>query len=209
MNLLFSNILNALHGSLTLYSSMSALWKGLGEESPAATPQAPAFDHTLVPQRIGDVLVGHNGETDRFVFNDPSMSASSRIMTVAEVEEQGARYIKDYRVAHKPVLIRNFNPNEGDVLDFSQLQESLSFSGTTPQANSVWLSGRHPITLDYMLEIDLDDNPQTTEMYILLAPTEVDMFEAEWDWDDDGIIDAWGLEARQTKTIDADALVFA
>ena len=204
---------------ITMIFDFFGLWPRSRQEKAEGQPHAPVTqqdhapvtqqDHVLTPEKVGDVLVGHNGETDRFVFNDPSLSSDSRMMTVAQVEGREAQYLEDYIVARAPVRIEDFNPDEGDVIDFSALGTDLSFSGSTPQSHAVWSGERHYASLDYTLQVDLDGNPRTTEMWVLLAPTAADMYEAEWDWNNDGVIDMSGYEAKQTKTMTDDMFVFA
>lgn len=183
----------------------SILWKD-PEES-----YIPVFDNILIPQKIGDSLIGRDGARDRFVFNDPSLSSDPRVMTIAEVQGREPKNMKDSRVIRSPILVENFNPDEGDVLDFSQLKEGLSLSGTTPQKNSVWLSGRHNTSSDYMLEVDLDGIAHTTEMYVLLAPTDADIKgkKREYDLDNDGVIDIVLKVMNSTKHMTEDMFMFA
>lgn len=176
-------------------------------EDPLVSQQGSTFDHILTPEKIGDHLAGHYDEADRFVFNDPSLSPNLNIWTVrgdvpAVVDflvvdnneavfatldaDLRGRELLDFKgpmryrgslVMSDAVQVEDFNPDEGDVLDFSGLGQNLSFSGHTPQPYSVWTDTYELHAQSFPLKIDLDGEPESIEMGIYLVQTHADSIE--------------------------------
>lgn len=173
--------------------------------------KGPAFDHVLTPERVGDILVGHDGETDRFVFNNPSLSPNLALKLAKEDvdvgEGQPLRW-HGYQLVTDAVRVEKFNPEEGDVLDFSGLPQEVSFSGHTPYAHGVWLGDLDDTISHYPLKIDLDGDPRTIEMGVFLAPTSFDLG-ARGYASPDGEIILTGDSLDMHKTMTSSMFIFA
>ena len=146
-------------------------------------------DYVLIPGGSGDTLIGHDGAVDRFVFDDLSLS------------QNVASNVSD------AVRIKKFNPKEGDVFDFSGLSQELSFSGHTPRPYAVWVEKFDNAISHYPLKMDLDGDPRSAEMGVLLAPTSADM--EPWKLRVPGRIVLTGNHADTHKTMTDDMFILA
>lgn len=159
------------------------------EQTSRTHTSAVQQDHVLAPKKVGDTLIGHDGAVDRFVFDDPSFSLGVSLNT------------------SDAVRVKNFNPKEGDVLDFSGLSQELSFSGHTPRPYAVWVERFDNAVSHYPLKMDLDGDPRSAEMEVLLAPTSADM--EPWKMGVPGRIMLTGNHVDTHKTMTDDMFIFA
>lgn len=173
--------------------------------------KGPAFDHVLTPERAGDILVGRDGGTDRFIFDDSSLSPNLTLkLATQDVDVEEAQPLRwhGYQLVTDAVRVEKFNPEEGDVLDFSGLPQEVSFSGSTPHAYGVWLEELDDTISHYPLKIDLDGDPGTIEMGIFLAPTSFDLG-ARGHTRPDGEIILTGDSLDMHKTMTSSMFIFA